>query len=144
MHDTLNKVENLNFLLYASSRLAIRLIKPELDSLDLTFPQYLVLKCLCVKDSIKVDELSRQLYLDTGTLTPLLKRMEKMQLITRIRSTADERMVIIAVTEKGQALQAGSSIIENKSQCHGVLTAEEAKDLKQFLAKILNYFSINK
>ena len=141
MHDILNPVEQLSFLLYASSRLAIRLVKPELDSLGLTFPQYLVLKCLWTKDNIKVDELSTQLYLDSGTLTPLLKRMEAMQLITRTRSSIDERMVIIALTENGKALESIASVVEKKSQCQGILSTEETRDLKKSLAKILNFFS---
>jgi DNA-binding MarR family transcriptional regulator len=67
--------------------------------------------------------------------------MEGMQLVTRTRSSTDERMVIIALTEKGRSLKIAAEVVDRKSQCQGILSAEEAKDLKKSLTKILNYFS---
>src|SRR5579875_3340210 len=100
------KLENqLCFTVYACSREIIRMYRPMLDKLGITYPQYLVLLVLWEMDELTVSQLGERLYLDSGTLTPLLKRMESMGLITRRRSETDERKVYIYLTEQGQDLK---------------------------------------
>lgn len=101
------KLENqLCFPLYVASRLIIREYKPLLDSLGITYPQYLVLLVLWESDSVPVSVITEKLLLSTNTVTPLLKRMEELGLLTRTRSQADERRVIVSLTERGKALRA--------------------------------------
>ena len=103
---TLQRLDHqLCFALYSSSLLMTKLYKPVLGSLGLTYPQYLVLLVLWETDEIAVGELGTRLYLDSGTLTPLLKRMEAAGLLTRARAAEDERRVIVALTAAGRALR---------------------------------------
>ncbi len=100
------KLDNqLCFPLYAASRLLIRAYQPFLDKLKITYPQYLVLMVLWEHEELTVTEISKQLHLNTNTLTPLLKRMEKQQIVERIRSKEDERVVKIRLTDKGIKLR---------------------------------------
>ncbi len=99
------------FPLYAASRKIIQAYREPLDKLGLTYPQYLVLMLLWEKDGQLVSEIGHTLYLDSGTLTPLLKRMQAANLVTRERDTSDERKVIISLTAKGKSLEeAGKQI----------------------------------
>ncbi|HEY3678088.1 MAG TPA: MarR family transcriptional regulator, partial [Bradyrhizobium sp.] len=82
-----------------------RVYKPLLDRLALTYPQYLVMLALWEHDGVPVKDIGERLFLDSGTLTPLLKRLEAAGLVKRTRSTEDERQVLIALTPKGQALR---------------------------------------
>lgn len=93
------------FPLYSVSRLITKAYKPYLDKMGITYPQYLVLMVLWEKDGVTVNEISDKLLLNTNTLSPLLKRMEKLEIITRTRSTTDERTVIISLTEKGRKIK---------------------------------------
>lgn len=95
----------LCFALYSSSLVMTKLYKPVLGALGLTYPQYLVLLALWQADAIGVGELGEQLYLDSGTLTPLLKRMEAAGLLERARDIGDERRVIVTLTATGRALR---------------------------------------
>lgn len=100
------KLENqICFPLYVSSRLLTRAYQPLLAQLGITYPQYLVMLVLWEKDAVTVSNISEKLYLNSNTLTPLLKRMEKMDLITRKRSELDERQVFIALTDKGNKMK---------------------------------------
>ncbi|WP_085808896.1 MarR family winged helix-turn-helix transcriptional regulator [Sphingomonas sp. TZW2008] len=94
------------FPLYAASNLLNRLYGPVLGALGLTYPQYLVLLVLWEKDAQSVGALGARLHLDSGTLTPLLKRMERAGIVTRDRDPADERRVIIRLTPEGRAMRA--------------------------------------
>jgi DNA-binding MarR family transcriptional regulator len=93
------------FAVYSTAHAFNRVYKPLLDRLGLTYPQYLVMLVLWERDDVPVKDIGERLFLDSGTLTPLLKRLEKAQLIKRTRSRADERQVLIALTPQGQALQ---------------------------------------
>jgi len=95
----------LCFALYSSSLLMTKLYKPVLAPLGLTYPQYLVLLVLWETDRLMVSELGDRLFLDSGTLTPLLKRMEASGLLTRTRAVDDERRVIVGLTAAGRALR---------------------------------------
>lgn len=97
--------DQLCFPIYALSRQVISLYRPYLDELDITYPQYLVLMLLWEHDSLSVKELGERLMLDSGTLTPLLKRLEQKGFVTRERSKEDERIVIAAITKKGGELK---------------------------------------
>ena len=100
------KLDNqICFAVYSAAHAFNRVYKPLLDRLGLTYPQYLVMLALWERDGVSLKAIGERLFLDSGTLTPLLKRLEKAQLIKRTRSRADERQVLIALTPQGQALQ---------------------------------------
>jgi DNA-binding MarR family transcriptional regulator len=95
----------LCFAVYSTAHAFNRVYKPLLDRLGLTYPQYLVMLVLWEHDDVPVKDIGERLFLDSGTLTPLLKRLEAAHLIKRTRSTEDERQVMIALTPQGQALR---------------------------------------
>jgi DNA-binding MarR family transcriptional regulator len=100
------KLENqLCFSVYAASRAITKIYRPFLDKLGITYPQYLVMLILWEDETITLKDLCKKLYLDSGTLTPLLKRLESMELIKRVRSTEDERILCVSLTEKGRAMK---------------------------------------
>ncbi|MCH6199967.1 MarR family transcriptional regulator [Aquiflexum sp. LQ15W] len=106
------KLDNqICFPLYAASRLIIREYQPHLDKLGITYPQYLVLLILWEEDGISVNDIAHKLILNTNTVTPLLKRMETLGLVSRIRSEEDERKVIVRLTEKGSTMKAEAAHI---------------------------------
>ncbi|WP_394787874.1 MarR family winged helix-turn-helix transcriptional regulator [Rhodoferax sp.] len=96
----------LCFALYSTSLAMTKLYKPLLEDLGLTYPQYLVMLLLWERDGVMVSTLGERLYLDSGTLTPLLKRMEASGLVTRLRDVQDERRVTIRLTSAGRSLKA--------------------------------------
>ena len=93
------------FAVYSATHAFNRVYKPLLDRLGLTYPQYLVMLVLWERDGVPVKDIGERLLLDSGTLTPLLKRLETAELIKRTRSTEDERQVLIALTSKGETLR---------------------------------------
>lgn len=106
MQDELLKLENqICFPLYAASRLVIKLYQPHLSKADITYPQYLVFLLLWEKDHRNVGDISTCLFLESNTLTPLLKRMEAKGYIDRKRSKHDERSVIVSLTETGKSMK---------------------------------------
>jgi len=132
------KLENqLCFPLYAASREILRKYTPLLKKIDLTYTQYIVMMVLWEKSELTVGELGKKLYLDTGTLSPLLKTMEEKGLLERNRSKADERIVTVKITEKGEELQKEAmSVPEEMGKCIH-LEADEAKALYGLLYKLL-------
>ena len=120
--DTMLQLDNqLCFALYSTSLAMTRLYKPLLDELGLTYPQYLAMLVLWENDGLMVSELGERLYLDSGTLTPLLKRLEASGLVARLRDVADERRVHITLTPAGRKLKAQAAKIPGcileASQC---------------------------
>ncbi|QDL39194.1 MarR family winged helix-turn-helix transcriptional regulator [Rhodoferax sediminis] len=111
----------LCFALYSTSLAMTKLYKPLLDGLGLTYPQYLVMLVLWERDGLTVSELGERLYLDSGTLTPLLKRLEAAGLISRIRAVTDERRVHLTLTAAGRRLKVRAAKIPgcilDASQC---------------------------
>jgi len=93
------------FAVYSAAHAFNRVYKPLLDRLGLTYPQYLVMLVLWERDGVPLKDIGEKLFLDSGTLTPLLKRLEAAQLVKRTRSTEDERQVLIALTAQGQTLK---------------------------------------
>ncbi|ASB47810.1 MarR family winged helix-turn-helix transcriptional regulator [Alkalitalea saponilacus] len=110
-YDQLKLENQLCFPVYAASRLIIREYQPFLYKLGITYPQYLVLMVLWETDGITVNEISGKLILNTNTVTPLLKRMEGMGLIKRVRSTCDERKVLISLSDKGKIMREKAALI---------------------------------
>ncbi len=128
----------LCFPLYAASRAVIRQYHDSLAELGLTYTQYIALMVLWEEDEVHIKELSRKLFLDTGTLTPLLKSMEQKGLITRNRDRNDERSVLVCLTEKGRALQEKAVGIPEKIGRCVKINPEEAVELYRLLYKILD------
>ena len=136
------KIENqLCFPLYACSREVIRQYKPFLDEIDLTYTQYITMMVLWESRCVTVKELGLRLYLDSGTLTPLLKKMESKGLLTRKRSEEDERSLLVTITEKGEALRERAVDIPARLTECVKLSEEEAKSLYAILYKLLKQSS---
>jgi DNA-binding MarR family transcriptional regulator len=133
------KLENqLCFSLYASSRAITRMYRPFLEGLGITYPQYLVLLVLWDQKESTVKELSEKLDLDSGTLTPMLKRMEGQNLVQRKRSLEDERVVNIQITETGLALYEKAMCIPETLLASSGLSPEEIFNFNVQLKKIIS------
>lgn len=133
------KLDNqLCFVLYAASRVLTRLYGPFLSKLNLTYPQYLVMLVLWEHDSMSVGDIGGLLYLDSGTLTPLLKRLEAQGLITRNRLATDERKVMATLTDAGRAMKMEALSVPMELFCRSGLTLEEFQDIKQNVTKLLD------
>ena len=113
----LNVDLQLCFALYSASLSMTKTYKPLLSKLKLTYPQYLVLLVLWEKDGMTVNSISERLFSDSGTLTPLLKRLEKLGMIQRQRAREDERKVIITLTEAGKLLQSQATDVHTQIAC---------------------------
>jgi DNA-binding MarR family transcriptional regulator len=136
-YDCLKLDNQLCFPLYAASRKIVKTYTPYLKPLGLTYTQYITLMVLWEKNEVKIKELGEKLFLDTGTLTPLLKKMEEAGLITRKRSSEDERVVNIKITNKGMQLREKCvDIPANVGGCVR-LDTDEAKLLHKVLNEIL-------
>lgn len=132
------KLDNqLCFVMYAASRAITRLYTPLLDRLGITYPQYLVLLVLWERDGQSVTAIGRRLQLDTGTLTPLLKRMEALGLITRQRQASDERVVMVLLTGKGKKLKEKAAAVPRELLCRSGLTTEEFLSLKDTVSGLI-------
>jgi len=136
-YDSLKLKNQLCFPLYACSKEIIKNYKPFLDKIDLTYTQYIVMMVLWEAKVINVKDLGEQLYLDSGTLTPLLKKLESKGYITRNRSDKDERNLMIKVTDKGMNLrELALNVPQEVSKCVK-LTEEEASFLYKILYKMI-------
>lgn len=136
-YDALKLDNQLCFPLYACSREVIRQYKPFLDEIDLTYTQYIVMMVLWERKAVTVKELGDCLYLDSGTLTPLLKKMEAKGLLSRARSAQDERNLIVTITEAGEALKERAVRVPGlMAQC-SPLEPQEAMTLYRLLYKML-------
>lgn len=144
MSDILKLKNQLCFPLYALSRQVTNFYRPLLEELGLTYPQYLVMLVLWENKKATVKSIGEQLWLDSGTLTPLLKRMEANGLIMRERDSSDERIVNITITDKGNGLQAVAENIPSSIRCKLDLTDEEIVSLRNYLKKILMATAENK
>ena len=136
-YDCLKLKNQLCFPLYAVSREILKKYTPFLKELNLTYTQYIVLMVLWEKTEITVGELGKMLYLDTGTLSPLLKSMEKTELVCRSRDKNDERIVKVSITEKGSDLKERAVEIPSKMGSCLNISAEEADNLYKLLYKML-------
>ena len=127
----------LCFPLYACAKEIVRQYKPLLDPLDLTYTQYIAMMVLWESGEITVKELGDRLWLDSGTLTPVLKKLEGKGYLTRRRSDSDERSVVLALTEEGKALQEQATDVPMQAGSCVCLSAEEARQLYSLLYKVL-------
>ncbi|WP_127490995.1 MarR family winged helix-turn-helix transcriptional regulator [Paenibacillus glycanilyticus] len=134
---------HLCFSLYACSRAIFRMYRPLLDDLDLTYPQYLVLLALWEHETMSVKDISEHLVLDSGTLTPMLKRMEAAGLVRRERSKEDERVLHIRITDKGIALKDQSMCVPKSLLEASGMSEAEIGVLNGAIQKLLNQINVN-
>ncbi|UPZ34645.1 MarR family transcriptional regulator [Sphingobacterium sp. PCS056] len=137
MKDLLKLDNQLCFPLYALSREIIQRYRPHLDEIGLTYPQYLVLMVLWENDKQTVNQIGHKLLLDSGTLTPLLKRLEQKEIVLRQRSTVDERVVEISLTTIGIELKKKAKCIPEKLIQELEITQEEIDSIRSIADKIL-------
>lgn len=139
--DWLQLDQQLCFALYSSSLAMTKLYKPLLAPLGLTYPQYLALLVLWERDGLAVGELGERLFLDSGTLTPLLKRMEAAGWLQRERAADDERRVIVSLTAEGRALRQKARRVPlqlaQASGCNAAELAELTQRLQQLRTQLL-------
>ena len=136
-NETFKIDHQLCFSLYAASRLVTKCYQPVLDQLGITYPQYLVLMVLWENDEVSLSWISEKLKLQSNTLTPLLKRMEEMGLLSRVRSQTDERSIIVSLTKKGKDLKLEAPLLQNQLVNHIGITADEAKEMHTLLNKLI-------
>lgn len=134
------------FPIYSASKLIIKAYKPFLDELGITYPQYLVFLVLWKKDKLNVNQIKEQLMLDNNTLSPMLLRMEKMELLNRSKSSKDERSIIVSLTKKGKALKIKALPIPEKLLAgllkHNI-SLDEIIKLKSTLDNLVNTLTQN-
>lgn len=136
------KIENqLCFPLYAGSKEVVKRYKPLLDELDLTYTQYITMMVLWDKGELNVGELGKILYLDSGTLTPVLKALEKKGFVSRTRSSVDERVLIASPTEEGMRLRDRALKVPGEMFRCVDLSPEDARTLYRLLYKLLGNLS---
>ena len=136
-YESLKLKNQLCFPLYACSKEVVRMYKPFLDEIDLTYTQYIAMMVLWEKQQISVKELGEYLYLDSGTLTPLLKKLEQKGYLSRSRSKEDERVLDVVLTETGMELRDKAVNVPAQIGACVKLTPEEAKTLYGLLYKVL-------
>lgn len=138
-HSNTPKLENqICFPLYVIAKEITGLYRPFLDELDITYPQYLVMMVLWNGDGLTVSHIGEKLFLDSGTLTPLLKRLETKGFIIRKRKKEDERVVEVFLAKAGKELQKKTCEIPGKIQEKIGIQPEELLELKETILKILN------
>ena len=136
-YDRLKLENQLCFPLYAASREVVKRYRPYLDELGLTYTQYIAMMVFWEEKKINVKELGKKLFLDSGTLTPVLKSLESKGYVRRYRSSEDERVLIVEITDKGDALKEQAvSVPEKVSGCIS-LNPDEASELYRLLYKIM-------
>ena len=140
-YDSLKLENQLCFPLYACSKEVIRRYKPYLDELDLTYTQYIAMMVMWEKKEVTVKELGNCLYLDSGTLTPLLKKLEEKKYVVRNRSKEDERNLIVSITQEGEDLRKRAVHIPMDLSACVNMEPQEAQQLYQLLYKLLNRLS---
>lgn len=136
-NDCIKLEKQVCFSLYAASREVIKLYKPVLDKHNLTYTQYLTMIVLWEEEKMTVKEIGKRLHLDSGTLTPLLKKLECRGLITRNRDVNDDRVVIAELTEPGLKLKGEILDVPREVLCKINISKEEAKALKDNLDNLL-------
>jgi DNA-binding MarR family transcriptional regulator len=128
--------DQLCFALYSATNALKKVYRPALSRLGLTYPQYLVMMVLWEKDGQMVSEIGERLFLDSATLTPLLKRMEGMELIERVRSRDDERQVLVSLTARGKALESEAGVAPTTAFHATGCTPEELVALRDRLKEL--------
>lgn len=139
-YDVLKLDNQLCFPLYAVSKEIVRRYTPFLNEIDLTYTQYIAMMVMWEHREVSVKELGKKLFLDSGTLTPLLKNLEKKGLVTRERSKTDERFLVVSITEKGMDLREQAVDIPAKIGGCVCIGEEEAVQLYTIVRKLLGQF----
>ena len=135
------KLDNqLCFSLYAASREVIKTYKPLLDKYGLTYTQYIAMLVVWEYEKITVKEMGQKLHLDSGTLTPVLKKLLSMELIDKYRDKDDDRVVIVEVTEKGRKMKEEIIEVPEKMYCKFGKNIEDLVELKRLLDNLLATF----
>jgi len=129
------------FSLYSTSLALNKLYRKLLRPLGLTYPQYLVMLVLWERDECTVSDIGARLYLDSATLTPLLKRMEAQELVVRERAISDERQVIISLTESGRSLKEQAARVPDAVACASACDIEKLSELKRELEQLRGRFA---
>ncbi len=142
-YDALKLKNQLCFPLYACSKEIVKAYKPYLDEIDLTYTQYITMMVMWEHKELRVKDVGKYLYLDSGTLTPLLKRLEEKGLITRRRSAEDERDLIVTLTDSGEALKKKAVEIPHKLGACVDIDAEKAQFLYGILYEIIGKLTDN-
>ena len=137
-YDCLKLGNQLCFPLYACAREVMKRYTPYLDKINLTYTQYVAMMVLWERKSVTVKDAGILLHLDSGTLTPLFKRLEEKGLVSRSRSLTDERSLIVSVTEAGEALKEQAADIPSRMAGCIALNAEESAQLYRLLYKLLD------
>ena len=138
-YDALKLSRQLCFPLYACSREMIKLYKPWLDKLELTYTQYITMLVLWEHKAMTVKALGQELYLDSGTLTPLLKKLEEKGLVTRRRSEQDERNLIVTLTDRGEAMRDDALHIPAEMTKCVNLPKDDIRELYRMRYQMLEY-----
>jgi len=141
-HKTPQLGNQLCFPLYVIAKEITGLYRPLLEELDITYPQYLVMMVLWEHQRLTVNQIGEKLFLDSGTITPLLKRLEAKSYIVRQRKIEDERVVEISLTDEGERLQDKACLIPEKMNDRLNLSETDVQELKQAISKLLD--KINK
>ena len=136
-YDALKLENQLCFPLYACSKEIVRKYKPFLDELDLTYTQYIAMMVLWEHRQISVKDMGVLLYLDSGTLTPVLKKLEQKGYLVRTRDSEDERVLNVTITELGEKLKEDAVLVPKKMGCCVCLEKEDADELYRLLHKVL-------
>ena len=131
------------FPLYAASREVIKLYKPFLDEYNLTYTQYITMLVLWEDEKITIKELCKKLYLDSGTITPVIKKLEAMGLLIKYRDKSDERIVNVELTDKGRELKEEIVKFPEQVSCKVNGSMEDLLILKNLLEKVLDEISPN-
>ena len=139
-YDCLKLENQLCFPLYACAKEVVKRYKPFLDPLDLTYTQYITMMVLWEKKHMNVKELGSYLFLDSGTLTPVLKKLESKKFITRTRMASDERNVLIEITDEGEALKEEAAKVPEKMGGCLKFGMEDSKQLYTLLHKLMAAF----
>lgn len=141
-HKTPQLCNQLCFPLYVIAKEITGLYRPLLEELDITYPQYLVMMVLWEHQRLTVNQIGEKLFLDSGTITPMLKRLEAKSYIVRQRKIEDERVVEISLTDEGERLQDKACLIPEKMNDRLNLSETDVQELKQAISKLLD--KINK
>lgn len=137
-YDNLKLDNQLCFRLYSASKEVIKKYKPFLDKHNLTYTQYITMMVIWEQKKITIKNLGEKLRLDSGTLTPLIKKLQAMELVEKYRDPKDDRSVIVEVTEKGMNLREDVKDVPMQTLCSFDVDIEELKNLKESLDKLLS------
>ena len=136
-YDALKLENQICFPLYVCAKEVVKAYTPYLEELDLTYTQYITMMALWEHQELRVKDLGKCLYLDSSTLTPLLKRLEEKGLVTRHRSKTDERDLIVTITDKGEALKARAVTVPQRLSACVALDPQKAQELYALLYEII-------